>query len=71
MGLGSFREYGVTVGLGLPMHDLRTGHVSMLNIGFGYTRQQPDTDFMIGQDMFKISIGMNINEFWFFKRQFN
>ncbi len=71
IGLGSFREYGVTVGLGLPMHDLRTGHVSMLNIGFGYTRQQPDTDFMIGQDMFKISIGVNINEFWFFKRQFN
>lgn len=70
-GMGSFREYGVNVGLGLPFHDYITRHVSMLNIGFGYSRQQPDADFMISQDMFKISIGMNINEFWFFKRQFN
>lgn len=37
-GMGSFN--GLNVGLGLPFHDLRTGHVSMLNIGFGYTRQQ-------------------------------
>ena len=70
IGVGSFREYGVTLGLGLPMHDLRTGHVSMLNIGFGYSRLQPDTDFMIRQDLFKISVSMNINELWFFKRQF-
>jgi hypothetical protein len=70
-GKGSFKEYGVNVGLGLPFHDYRTRHVSMLNIGFGYTRQQPDSEFMIGQDMFKISINMNINEFWFFKRQFD
>jgi hypothetical protein len=26
---------------------------------------------MISQDMFKISVNMNINEFWFLKRQFN
>lgn len=71
IGVGSFREYGVTVGLGLPMHDLRTGRLSMLNIGFGYSRQQPDTDFMISQDMFKISVSMNVNELWFFKRQFD
>ena len=70
MGMGSFREYGVNVGLGLPFHDYMTGHVSMLNIGFGYSRQQPDTDFMISQDMFKVSINMNINEFWFYKRLF-
>lgn len=68
---GTFNEYGVNVGLGLPFRDYISGHVSMLNIGFGYTRQQPDTDYMISQDMFKISISMNINEFWFFKRQFN
>ncbi|WP_352423811.1 hypothetical protein [Proteiniphilum sp.] len=68
---GTFKEYGVNVGLGLPFRDYMSGHVSMLNIGFGYTRQQPDRDYMIKQDMFKITIGVNINEFWFFKRQFN
>jgi len=70
-GLGTFKEYGVNIGLGLPFHDYMSGRVSMLNIGFGYSRQQPDHDFMISQDMFKISLNMNINEFWFFKRQFN
>lgn len=70
-GMGSFREYGVNVGLGFPFHHIMTGHVSMLNIGFGYSRQQPDHDFMISRDMFKVSVNMNINEFWFFKRQFN
>jgi len=69
--MGSFREYGVNVGLGLPFHDYMSGRVSMLNIGFGYSRQKPDTDFMISQDMFKVSINMNINELWFFKRQFD
>ena len=70
LGMGSFKEYGATVGFGLPFQDLRTGHVSMLNIGFSYTKQSPDHEFMISQDMFKVSVSMNINEFWFFTRQF-
>jgi hypothetical protein len=70
-GTGSFNEYGVNVGLGLPFRDYMSGHTSLLNIGFGYTRQQPDTRNMIRQEMFKISVNVNINEFWFFKRQFN
>ncbi len=52
VGMGSYKEYGVNVGLGLPFHDLRTGHISMMNIGFGYIRQQPGRDYMIAQDMF-------------------
>lgn len=70
-GMGSYREYGANVGLGLPVRDYMSGHVSMLNIGFSYSRQQPDEKHMISQDMFRISLNMNINEFWFFKRQFN
>jgi hypothetical protein len=68
IGTGSFREYGLNVGLGLPFHDALTGRVSMINIGFGYTRKQPDNNFMIAQDMFRISVNMNINELWFFQR---
>jgi hypothetical protein len=67
-GTGTFKEYGVNVGLGLPFHDFMSGRMSMINIGFGYTRQQPDNRSMIAQDMFKISVNMNINEFWFMKR---
>lgn len=71
MSNGKFNEYGINVGLGLPFRDYMSGYLSMLNIGFGYSRQQPNTDNMIGQDMFKISLNLNINELWFFKKQFN
>ena len=70
-GVGGFKEYGINIGLGLPFRDSLSGKLSLLNIGFGYTTQRPDLQYMIKQDMFKISLNMNINEFWFFKRQFN
>lgn len=71
LGTGGFKEYGVTFGLGLPFRDLYSGRVSMMNIGFGYSRLQPDKNYMIKEDMFKITLNMNINEYWFFKRQFD
>lgn len=71
VGVGGFKEYGVTLGFGMPFRDALSGRVSTLNIGFGYTRQQPELSNMIRQDMFKITLNMNINELWFFKRQFN
>ena len=71
VGVGGFKEYGVNFGLGLPFRDNLSGRLSMLNIGFSYISQRPDMQYMIKQDMFKISLNMNINEFWFFKRQFN
>ncbi len=71
VGVGGFKEYGINIGLGLPFRDSLSGKLSLLNIGFGYTTQRPDLQYMIKQDMFKISLNMNINEFWFFKRQFN
>ena len=69
--IGGYNEYGVTLGVGLPFHDLRTGYVSMFNIALSYIRQQPELKYMIRQDMFKISININVNELWFFKHQFN
>lgn len=71
VGVGGYNEFGITAGLGLPIRDNFSGRVSILNIGFGYSRQQPELDYMIKQDMFKISINMNINELWFYKRRFN
>jgi hypothetical protein len=70
LGTGGFKEYGINIGFGLPFRDTYTGRVSLLNLGFGYSLLQPDKDFMIKEEMFKITINMNINEFWFFKRQF-
>ena len=68
IGRGSFRQYGANVGLGLPFFGPVDGRLSMVNIGFHYTRQQPNQPFMIAQDMFKVSVNVNFNESWFFRR---
>lgn len=66
-----YKEYGATVGLGLPFRDNFSGRLTMLNIGFGYSRLQPDNSGMIAENMYKVSINMNINEYWFFKQLFD
>jgi hypothetical protein len=70
IGTGSFRQYGATFGLGLPFRDFMSGRTSMVNIGFHYTRQQPSRDFMIREDMFRISVNVNFHELWFRQHQF-
>lgn len=71
LGVDGFKEYGANFGLGLPFRDFMTGRVSLINLGFSYTTQRPNIPSMIKQDMFKVSLNMNINEFWFNKRKFN
>ena len=68
LGLGSFRQYGANIGFGFPVLDFLSGHVSMLNIGFHYTRQQPSHPSMVAQDMFRVSVNINFNELMFFRR---
>ncbi len=71
IGMAGYKEYGVNFGLGIPLKNTITGKQSMLNIGFTYNTKRPENEFMIKEDLFKISINMNINELWFFKHQFN
>lgn len=70
-GIFGYKEYGVNFGLGIPLKNTITGKQSMLNIGFTYNTKRPENEFMIKEDLFKISVNMNINELWFFKHQFN
>ncbi len=71
LGTAGYKEYGVNVGFGLPFRDSLSGRISMVNLGLGYTLMQPDQKYMIKEEIFKISVNININEFWFFKRQFD
>lgn len=71
LGTHGYKEYGVNIGFGLPFRDVISQRISMVNLGFGYSLMQPDQKYMIKEEMFKISINININEFWFFKRQFD
>ena len=71
LGVAGYNEYGVNIGFGLPFRDSLSGRVSMVNLGFGYSLMDPEQSYMIKEEMFKISVNININEFWFFKRQFD
>ena len=71
LGTSGYKEYGVNVGFGLPFRDSLSGRISMVNLGLGYTLMQPEHKYLIKEEMFKVSINININEFWFFKRQFD
>ena len=71
LGSHGYKEYGVNVGFGLPFRDMVSGRISMVNLGFGYSIMDPEHKYMIKEEMFKVSVNININEFWFFKRQFD
>jgi Long-chain fatty acid transport protein len=59
-----YKEYGVTVGLGLPTIDRR----SLINISFDYSLLRPDIN-MVNEQFFKITLSYTFNEQWFFKRK--
>lgn len=68
--LGKYKEYGATLGLGLPIRDnLYSGRTSYINIGFEYRKLKPNISNMVKEDYFGISLNMNINELWFFKNK--
>ncbi len=60
-----YKEYGVSVGLGLPLVDNR----SFLNFSFEYVKVSPDVKTMIDEQYFRFAINYTFNEFWFFKRR--
>lgn len=62
---GSYKEYGASVGLGIPMVDRR----SFLNLAFEYTKVKPEYKTMIGEQYFKVTLSYTFNELWFQKRR--
>lgn len=66
-----YDEYGATVGFGIPLRDKEAGDgkVSYLNIGFEYKKIKSGTSNMINEEYFGVSVNVNINELWFFKRK--
>lgn len=59
------REYGVTAGLGFNAGDGRT----MINLGFEWKHRQASPATLITENYFNITLGVNFNEFWFWKRK--
>ncbi len=60
-----YKEYGVSLGLGLPLIDNR----SMINVAFEYTKIHPSGVNMIDEQYFRFTVNYTFNEMWFWKKK--
>ncbi|NDW10660.1 OmpP1/FadL family transporter [Dysgonomonas sp. 520] len=69
--IGGYKQYGVTLGFGLPFRDMNfTGRTSYININFEYRHLAPEISNMVKEQYFGVSLGVNINDLWFVKNKF-
>ncbi len=59
------RDYGVSVGLGLPAISSKT----MINLGFEYHNRQATPDPLLREKYFNVTLGINFNQLWFFQNK--
>lgn len=64
-----YKEYGATLGFGFPIRDNLGGRVSYINLNFEYKKIKPQIKTMIDEEYFGVSLNVNINEFWFFRKK--
>lgn len=64
-----YDEYGATLGFGLPLRNSLDGRTSYININFEYKKVKPNAKNMIDEQYFGVSLNMNVNEFWFFRKK--
>lgn len=68
--VGGFDSYGATFGIGIPIRDSKfSPRTSYININFEYSTLKPNISNMVKEEFFGISLNVNINELWFFKRK--
>lgn len=65
IGSNSVKEYGISCGFGFPTPEGRT----MVNLGFEWKHRTATPQKLIGENYFNITLGVNFNEVWFFKRK--
>lgn len=59
------KEYGVTAGFGFNTPEGRT----MVNLGFEWKHRMASPESLITENMFNITLGVNVNELWFWQRR--
>ena len=64
------KEYGVSLGFGIPVRNLRSGNPNIINLVFEYGSMGTTANNLIKEDYFKISFGINFNERWFQKHKY-
>ena len=59
------REYGASVGIGLPMPGFKT----VVSLGVGWLHRQAYPTALIKEDYLNVTLGINFNEMWFRKNK--
>lgn len=65
IGDNSLREFTLSCGFGFPTIEGKT----VVNLGFEWMRRQASPNTLVKEDYFNITLGLNFNELWFFKRK--
>ncbi|MDR2622807.1 MAG: hypothetical protein LBC48_09595 [Dysgonamonadaceae bacterium] len=65
IGNSGYKEYGASLGVGLPMVDRR----SFVNLAFEYFLIQPEVKANIKEQYFRLTLSYTFNELWFFKQR--
>ena len=63
IGDNSLREYGLSMGFGLPA----PGSKTVINLGFEWKHRQANPNPLIKENYFNITLGINFNELWFYQ----
>lgn len=65
IGDNNVRDYGVSLGFGLPVPGFKT----VINLGLEYRHRQAAPVALVKEDYLNITIGLNFNEMWFRKNR--
>lgn len=65
VGDNNVREYGVSCGFGFPTLSTKT----IINLGVEYRHRQAHPNPLLKEDYITLTLGVNFNELWFFKRK--
>ena len=60
-----YNEYGISLGVGLPMLDNR----SFVNVSFEYVKITPESKTLINENCFRLTLSFTFNEYWFMKQK--
>lgn len=63
VGANDVREYGLSLGFGLPA----PGSKTVVNIGVEWKHRQGTPAALIKEDYLNITLGINVNELWFYR----
>ncbi|MCI5784242.1 MAG: hypothetical protein MR030_07725 [Bacteroidales bacterium] len=64
-GDNNVKEYGVSLGFGLPAPASKT----LINLGLQYSHRQATPNPLVKEDCLYITIGVNFNELWFWRNK--